>query len=127
MTFNYQAGELQVRGHKISDIAAEYGTPVIIYDETYMTGMMQKYHSVLKSHKLPYSVSYASKAFSSVQMIKLLEEQNMELDVVSIGELYTALAAGFPVEDIHFHGNNKTPEEIKYALKHGVRLSLIHI
>ena len=125
MTFNYQAGELQVRGHKISDIAAEYGTPVIIYDETYMTGMMQKYHSVLKSHKLPYSVSYASKAFSSVQMIKLLEEQNMELDVVSIGELYTALAAGFPVEDIHFHGNNKTPEEIKYALKHGVRFFII--
>lgn len=125
MTFNYQSGELQVRGHKISDIAAEYGTPVIIYDETYMTGMMQKYHSVLKSHKIPYSVSYASKAFTSVQMIKLLEEQNMELDVVSIGELYTALAAGFPVDDIHFHGNNKTPEEIEYALAEGVRFFII--
>ena len=125
MTFNYSAGELTVRGHKISDIAEEYGTPLIIYDETYMTGMMQKYHGVLQSHNLPYSVSYASKAFTSVQMIRLLEAQNMELDVVSIGELYTALAAGFPVEDIHFHGNNKTPEEIKYALAHGVKFFII--
>lgn len=125
MTFNYSAGELTVRGHKIKDIAAEFGTPVIIYDETYMTGMMQKYHGVLKRHNIPYSVSYASKAFSSVQMIKLLEEQNMELDVVSVGELYTALAAGYPVRNIHFHGNNKTPEEIEYALAHGVRFFII--
>ena len=125
MTFNYSAGELQVRGHKISDIAVQYGTPVIIYDEMYMTGMMERYHKVLKSHSIPYSVSYASKAFSSVQMIKLLESQKMELDVVSVGELYTALAAGFPVEDIHFHGNNKTAEEIEYALDHGVRFFII--
>lgn len=125
MTFNYSAGELSIRGHKIKNIAAEFGTPVIIYDETYMTGMMQKYHRVLKSHNIPFSVSYASKAFSSIQMIKLLEEQNMELDVVSVGELYTALAAGFPVQDIHFHGNNKTPEEIKYALARGVRFFII--
>lgn len=125
MTFNYQAGELQVKGHRISDIVDQYGTPVIIYDEMDMVGMMKKYHNVLNHHKLPYSVSYASKAFSSVQMIKLLEEENMALDVVSIGELYTALVAGFPVEDIHFHGNNKTPEEIDYALKNGVRFFII--
>lgn len=125
MTFNYSAGELQIRGHKISDIAKEYGTPVIIYDELYMTGMMKKYHNILNSHNLSYSVSYASKAFSSIQMIKLLDAENMELDVVSIGELYTALTAGFPVEDIHFHGNNKTPHEIEYALDSGVRFFII--
>ena len=90
-----------------------------------MTGMMKKYHNILNSHNLSYSVSYASKAFSSIQMIKLLDAENMELDVVSIGELYTALTAGFPVEDIHFHSNNKTPHEIEYALDSGVRFFII--
>lgn len=125
MTLNYQQGELTIRGHKVSEISAEYGTPVIIYDETHMVEMMRKYHSVLSSHDIPYSISYASKAFSSVQMLKLLQSENMELDVVSIGELYTALASGFPVEDIHFHGNNKTPEEIEFALENGVRFFIV--
>ncbi|MCK1976686.1 diaminopimelate decarboxylase [Jeotgalicoccus huakuii] len=125
MTTEYENGQLMMRGHKIADLAKEYGTPLIIYDEDKMTSMMNQYHQIFKRHQVPYSISYASKAFSSIQMIKLLNRQQMELDVVSVGELYTALEAGFPVEDIHFHGNNKTPFEIDYAIKAGVRFFII--
>lgn len=125
MTTEYENGQLMMRGHKIADLAKEYGTPLIIYDEDKMTSMMNQYHQIFKRHQVPYSISYASKAFSSIQMIKLLNRQQMELDVVSVGELYTALEAGFPVEDIHFHGNNKTPFEIDYAIKTGVRFFII--
>lgn len=125
MTTEYENGQLTVRGYKVADLAMEYGTPLIIYDEDQMVGMMDAYHQIFKRHEVPYSISYASKAFSSIQMIKLLNSRDMELDVVSIGELYTALRAGFPVEDIHFHGNNKTPYEIGYALKEGVRFFII--
>ncbi|QQD85365.1 diaminopimelate decarboxylase [Jeotgalicoccus sp. ATCC 8456] len=125
MTTEYENGQLMMRGHKIADLAKEYGTPLIIYDEDKMTSMMNQYHQIFKCHQVPYSIPYASKAFSSIQMIKLLKRQEMELDVVSVGELYTAIEAGFPVEDIHFHGNNKTPFEIDYAIKAGVRFFII--
>ena len=126
MTTEYnEFGQLTIRGHEVQSLVKDYGTPLIIYDEDHLVSMMDKYHSVFKHHQVPYSISYASKAFSSIQMIKLLKSRNMELDVVSIGELYTALQAGFPAQDIHFHGNNKTPYEIDYALKNGVRFFII--
>ncbi|PWZ99976.1 diaminopimelate decarboxylase, partial [Staphylococcus pseudintermedius] len=56
-------------------------------------------------------MSYASKAFTCLQMVKLAAEEDFELDVVSEGELYTALEAGFDPQRIHFHGNNKTKHE----------------
>ena len=65
-------------------------------------------------------ISYASKAFTCIQMVKLVQEENLQLDVVSEGELYTALEAKFDPSRIHFHGNNKTKREIQYALESGV-------
>lgn len=62
-------------------------------------------------------VAYASKAFSSVAMFQLVEEEGLSLDVVSGGELYTAVTAGFPADRIHFHGNNKSREELEMAIK----------
>ncbi|ELI3945464.1 diaminopimelate decarboxylase, partial [Staphylococcus pseudintermedius] len=67
-----------------------------------------------------YVLSYASKAFTCLQMVKLAAEEDFELDVVSEGELYTALEAGFDPQRIHFHGNNKTKHEIRYALESGI-------
>ena len=64
--------------------------------------------------------SYAAKAFICLQMVKLIQEEGLKLDVVSEGELYTALEAGFDPKDIHFHGNNKTKREIRYALENKV-------
>ena len=66
---------------------------------------------------IPAQVAYASKAFSTIAMIQLAEEEGLSLDVVSGGELYTALQAGFPAERIHFHGNNKSYEELDMAIK----------
>ncbi|UUZ86926.1 diaminopimelate decarboxylase [Paenibacillus sp. P26] len=65
---------------------------------------------------LKYQVAYASKAFCVMAMCRIAEEEGLSLDVVSDGELFTALQAGFPAERIHFHGNNKTPYEIEMAL-----------
>jgi diaminopimelate decarboxylase len=125
MALEYVNNRLQFSGQDVSALADTYGTPLIVYDENIMRHQMRRYHNVLTAKNVPYSVSYASKAFSTLEMVRILEEENMELDVVSIGELYTALKAGFNPMDIHFHGNNKTPEEIKYAINHDVRFFVI--
>ena len=74
----------------------------------------------LKESGLKYNISYASKAFTCLQMVKLVAEEDLQLDVVSEGELYTALEAGFEPSRIHFHGNNKTKHEIRYALENKI-------
>src|SRR5699024_211723 len=61
-------------------------------------------------------ICYASKAFSCKEMYRIAEDEGLGADVVSGGELYTALSVGFPMERVCFHGNNKTDEEIKMAL-----------
>ncbi|AKG74135.1 diaminopimelate decarboxylase [Salinicoccus halodurans] len=125
MTLEYINNELSVNGHGINSIVKEYGTPLFVYDENMIRSQCRRYHRVLKEEELDYSISYASKAFTSVQMVKLLREENMKLDVVSQGELYTALKAGFDAADIHFHGNNKTTEEVEYALASGIGLIVV--
>lgn len=125
MTLEYLNQRLQFAGQDVTALAEEFGTPLIVYDEEYMRRQMRRYHSILSAKDIPYSISYASKAFSTLAMINVLEQENMELDVVSIGELYTALEAGFKPSDIHFHGNNKTAEEIEYAISKGVNFFVI--
>ena len=125
MSLEYHNDKLQFGGQDVTSLAGRFGTPLIIYDEVYMREMMRRYHAVLSSHVEHYSVSYASKAFTSLQMIQLLKEEDMEIDVVSSGELYTAIKGGMDPGRIKFHGNNKTPEEIEFALSHGVNLFII--
>lgn len=121
MTVEYNAyGELSMGGTSLKTVAQSFGTPTIVYDETQIRTQMQRYHEAFKQSGLKYNISYASKAFTCIQMVKLVEEENLELDVVSEGELYTALEAGFDPSHIHFHGNNKTKREIQYALENKV-------
>src|SRR5690606_25954997 len=75
---------------------------------------------MVEKHGVDAQVAYASKAFSSVAMLQLVHEEGLSLDVVSGGERYTAIAARFPVEKIHFHGNNKSEEELEMALDHNI-------
>ena len=110
-------GELTMGGTSLKTIAQSFGTPTIVYDEVQIRNQMRRFHESFKKSGLNYNVSYASKAFTCLQMIKLVQEENLELDVVSEGELYTALEAGFDPQHIHFHGNNKTKHEIRYALE----------
>lgn len=111
------SGELTMGGTSLKTIAQSFGTPTIVYDEVQIRNQMRRFHKSFKKSGLNYNVSYASKAFTCLQMVKLVQEENLELDVVSEGELYTALEAGFDPQHIHFHGNNKTKHEIRYALE----------
>ena len=113
-------GELTMGGTSLKTVAQSFGTPTIVYDEDQIRNQMRRYHSAFEKSGLKYNISYASKAFTCIQMVKLVQEENLQLDVVSEGELYTALEAGFDANRIHFHGNNKTKREIQYALENNI-------
>ncbi|TDM02448.1 diaminopimelate decarboxylase [Macrococcus carouselicus] len=125
MTLQYTDHELTMHGHKLTDIAREYGTPLFVYDETMIRKQCHRFQQALKASGLNYTISYASKAFSSVQLFNLMAEEHMGLDVVSEGELYTALQSNVAPDRIHFHGNNKTDSEILYAIESGVEYFVI--
>ncbi|RXZ77918.1 diaminopimelate decarboxylase [Paenibacillaceae bacterium] len=109
-------GHLEIGGCDTSDLAAEFGTPLYIVDEDLVRKRARQYVEAFRASGLKFQVAYASKAFCVMAMCAIVEEEDMSLDVVSDGELYTALQAGFPAGRIHFHGNNKTPDEINMAL-----------
>ncbi|PFH82242.1 diaminopimelate decarboxylase [Bacillus sp. AFS088145] len=109
-------GHLEIGGCDTVDLVKKYGTPLYIYDETLIESKCREFHEALRETGMKYQVAYASKAFLCVEQARLIEREGLCLDVVSGGELYTALQAGYPAEKIHFHGNNKTIEEIEEAL-----------
>jgi diaminopimelate decarboxylase len=109
-------GHLEIGGCDVTGLAQEFGTPLYVVDETLVRLRAREFMDAFRSTGMKFQVAYASKAFCVMAMCRLAEEEGMSLDVVSDGELYTALQAGFPAARIHFHGNNKTPEEILMAL-----------
>lgn len=110
-------GHLEIGGCDTTQLAKQYGTPLYVYDEESIRGKCRAFHRAFKESGFSYQVAYASKAFLCMEMCRVAREENMSLDVVSGGELYTALQSGFPASRIHFHGNNKTDEEIVMALQ----------
>jgi diaminopimelate decarboxylase len=115
-----EKGRLEIGGCDTVDLAEQFGTPLYVYDEEMIRDICRAYKQAFAETGLRYQVAYASKAFSSLAMCRLVAEEGLSLDVVSAGELFTAAQAGFPVERIHFHGNNKSPDELDYALQMGV-------
>ncbi|MEC0580542.1 diaminopimelate decarboxylase [Bacillus spizizenii] len=115
-----QHGHLEIGGVDALYLAEKYGTPLYVYDVALIRERAKSFKQAFITAGLKAQVAYASKAFSSVAMIQLAEEEGLSLDVVSGGELYTAVAAGFPAERIHFHGNNKGREELRMALEHRI-------
>ncbi|MDQ0339170.1 diaminopimelate decarboxylase [Caldalkalibacillus uzonensis] len=115
-----ERGHLEIGGCDVVELAEAYGTPLMIYDEVLIRRQCRAFVQAFQDKGMKAQVAYASKAFSSVAMCQLIEEEGLSLDVVSGGELYTALKAGFPPERIHFHGNNKSPEELNMALEAGI-------
>lgn len=114
-------GHLTIGGVDTVDIAKEYGTPVIVYDEDAVRKNCRAFvESINEYYGGNGRVLYANKAFSCLEMCRIADDENMGLDVVSGGEIYTALKAGFPAEKLYFHGNNKSRDELKYALESGV-------
>lgn len=116
-----QHGHLSISGVDAVELAREYGTPLYVYDQAAICVRYGAYRDALAAH-YPASagVAYAAKAFLCAAVARLVEQQGMSLDVVSGGELYIALRAGFPAARIHFHGNAKTQSELELALDAGV-------
>jgi len=114
------AGHLTIGGCDATELARQFGTPLYVLDEATIRAQAGAYKSAFATHYPDSSVAYASKAYLSLALARLLAEEGLGLDVVSGGELFVAQRAGFPMERVHFHGNNKSPEELALALELGV-------
>ncbi len=115
------AGHLTVAGHDTTALAQQYGTPLMVMDETMIRNRCRTYLNAMADY-LPAGSKplYASKALSLKRIYEIMREEGMGVDVVSSGELYTAVKAGFPMENAYFHGNSKTDRDICFAMDHGI-------
>ncbi len=114
-------GHLEISGCDTVQLAKEYGTPLYIMDEETIRNNCRLYRNSMEEfYGGNGMVLYASKAFSVKEMYRIVMQEGLGIDVVSGGELYTALSVDFPADKIYFHGNNKTPEELEMAIKAGV-------
>ena len=114
-------GVLTIAGQEVTRLAAEYGTPLYLMDEQRIRSNCRMYLKAFRENFPEGSLPlYASKAASFKQIYRIMAEEGMGVDVMSSGELYTALAAGFPAERIHFHGNCKTDADIAYGVASGI-------
>jgi len=118
-------GHLEIDGVDTVHLATQFGTPLYVYDVSLIRKNCRAFVDTFQSLGVKSKVSYASKAFSSIAMLQVIEEEGLGLDVVSKGELYTAIKANFPAEKIQFHGNNKSPAELEMALDYGVGTIII--
>jgi diaminopimelate decarboxylase len=114
-------GQVWLGGCPTSDLAHEFGTPLYVFDETTLRARSREYvRAVAEFYPGEGEIAYASKAYLNLALAQLFHQQDLGLDVVSGGELYVALQAGFPARRIHFHGNNKSEAELIMALEAGV-------
>ncbi|MBM6597332.1 MULTISPECIES: diaminopimelate decarboxylase [Priestia] len=113
-------GHLEIGGVDTVELASNFGTPLYVYDVALIRQRARGFKETFEKHGVKAQVAYASKAFSTIAMVQVVHEEGLSLDVVSGGELYTALAADFPKERIHFHGNNKSRAELEMAITEDV-------
>ena len=114
-------GVLYFNGRNTLSLAQEFGTPLYVMDEDRIRANRRTYRVAMKEsfgeNSLPL---YAGKACSFTALIRIIKEEGLGLDVVSCGEIATAVKAGFPMENAYFHSNNKTDGDIAYAMDRGV-------
>lgn len=120
MTKSIQNHHLYWDGCDTVKLAEKYGTPLYVFSVNEIKKECQKLKNAFTQKYPNTRIAYASKAFSTVAMLALIEKEGLCLDVVSGGELYTAMAANFPAERIEFNGNNKSIEELTMAIEYGV-------
>lgn len=114
-------GVLHFAGRSTADLAEEYGTPLYVMDEDRIRFNCRTYKKALEESFGPEAMPlYAGKAASFTRLIRIIKEEGIGLDVVSAGEIATALNAGFPMEHAYFHSNNKTDEDIVFAIENGI-------
>lgn len=115
-----ESNELCIGGISCSDLVKEFGSPLYVMDENLLISTCKSYYDNFKCKENHNRVAYAGKAFLTKAMCKLVNEQGLYLDVVSGGELFTAYKAGFTLNKVYFHGNNKSRGEIELGVKLGV-------
>lgn len=114
-------GHLTIGGVDAVELAREFGTPLYVVDEELVRRNCRAYLDAFRTHwDGDFAVAYAAKAFMIAAMAALAHQEGLHLDVVSGGEITTALKAGVPAARLFFHGNNKSPEELELALQEGV-------
>lgn len=113
-------GELTIGGVPVSELAAQHGTPLYIYDAATIRGMCRAFVDAFTGRYADSTIEYSSKAFSNPAILQLVQSEGLSLDVVTGGELAIAMAARFPADHINFHGNNKTRDELTEALEAGL-------
>ncbi|MCL5115673.1 MAG: diaminopimelate decarboxylase [Firmicutes bacterium] len=114
------SGHISIGGVPVSTLAEKFGTPLYVLDYDTMVHRMQEYRNALAQLQPAGWACYAGKAFLCRAMVELVAQEGLGLDVVSGGELYTALQAGFDPKNILFHGNVKTAAELRFGLEAGV-------
>ena len=114
-------GILQFAGQNTTELAAKYGTPLYLMDEDKIREKCRAYkHAFEKNFGPSAQPLYASKACCFKRIYEIMREEGMGIDVVSSGEIYTALKADFDLSQAYFHSNNKTDEDIRYAIENGI-------
>lgn len=114
-------GHLLFAGQDTVELAKEYGTPLYLMDEDRIRENCRTYTAAFRKHFGERARPlYASKALSCKRIYEIMREENMGIDVVSSGEIYTALQAGYDLSRAYFHSNNKTDEDIRYGMDQGI-------
>lgn len=120
-----EQGHLTVGEVDALDLAARFQTPLVVYDVANIRQQFQSFKQAFSQQKVDYAISYASKAFASIAIYQVIDQLGGHLDVVSGGELYTALRAGFPMSKVSFHGNNKSKSELLLAVQNQVGVIIL--
>ena len=115
-----ETGNLILGGCKVADLAAEFGTPLYVFDEVTLREKCREFLGGFKERYPDTVVIYACKAFINVPLTQLLMEEGLGFDVVSGGELAVVQRASVPPEKVYFHGNNKSREELMMSLDYGI-------
>ena len=117
---------LTFAGYDTVELAKKYGTPLMLLDENKIRNTMRTYKNAMKQYFGEKSCPlFASKALSFVGIYQIAKEEGICTDIVSIGELYTAIKAGFPLENAFFHGNCKTDSDIKFAIENKIGFFIV--
>ncbi len=114
------AGNLEFDGADVVSLASRYSTPLYCMSENQIRSSCREFTKAMSDNYANSMVIYASKALNCKELCRIVDSEGLGIDVVSGGELYTALSVDFPRERIFFHGNNKTASELNYALESGV-------
>ena len=121
-TWEVRAGQAHIGGVAVSAMAEEFGTPLYIMDEHHIRSRLRQYREAFGEETV---LAFAAKSFICPAMAQIVEEEGWHCDVVSLGEATTALAGGVPARRLIYHGNYKTPEELRFIAEKGVGLCVV--